>query len=241
MRKFKLRSRLLLSGALLLLAAFAPSAKADVIAYFNFEDSTAGGPPDFTSEADQGLGVATTITTNYNPADMNSVTPGLAEGRLVADADPNNLAVHLFRSANNNGANFDIPLFTPFGFFSNMTLTFGVNVLGNGFSQVQLFFSTDGGGSFTAGPTAPLTTGGAQVVTLPVPAGANNAPLLVLRLVFTGGASNGVNEQDIIDNILIEGTIVPEPATVAGGLLGVLGLCWFQRRRLIRSVRLRRT
>jgi hypothetical protein len=33
---------------------------------------------------------------------------------------------------------------------------------------------------------------------------------------------------------------VPEPTTIAGGLLGVLGLCWFQRRRLIRSVRLRR-
>ena len=38
-----------------------------------------------------------------------------------------------------------------------------------------------------------------------------------------------------IDNIQINGTIVPEPATVAGGLLGVLGLCWHQRRRLIGS------
>ena len=37
------------AGALMLLAAFAPSAKADVIAYFNFEDATKGGPPDFTS------------------------------------------------------------------------------------------------------------------------------------------------------------------------------------------------
>jgi hypothetical protein len=30
--------------------------------------------------------------------------------------------------------------------------------------------------------------------------------------------------------------IVPEPATVVGGVLGVMGLCWHQRRRLIRSL-----
>jgi hypothetical protein len=30
--------------------------------------------------------------------------------------------------------------------------------------------------------------------------------------------------------------VVPEPATVAGGVLGVVGLCWHQRRRLIRSL-----
>jgi len=241
MRKFKLRSLLLLSGALLLLAAFAPSAKADVIAYFNFEDSTVGGPPDFTSESDQGLGIATTIVTNYNPASMNSVTPGLAENRLAADTDPNNLSVHLFRSALNDPADFDIPLFSPQGFFSNMTVSFGINVQGNGFDLVTLWYSIDGGVNFiNSGNSASLLTGGAQIITLAVPAAANNQNLLVLRLEFTGGHSNGVNDQDIIDNILIGGTIVPEPTTIGGGLLGVLGLCWFQRRRLIRSVRLRR-
>ena len=65
--------------------------------------------------------------------------------------------------------------------------------------------------------------------------------LLVLQLNFTGGQSNGNDLQNQIDNIQVNGTAVPEPATVAGGLLGVLGLCWHQRRRLIRSVRLRRT
>ena len=51
MRKFKtcrprtlpFRLLLVVAGALLLLAAFAPSAKADLIAYFNFE-----GPRDAT-------------------------------------------------------------------------------------------------------------------------------------------------------------------------------------------------
>jgi hypothetical protein len=57
-------------------------------------------------------------------------------------------------------------------------------------------------------------------------------PSLLIRLQFTNGQSNGNDLQNLIDNIQVNGTAVPEPATVAGGLLGVLGLCWFQRRRL---------
>jgi len=233
MLKFKLRSLLLLSGALLLMPALAPSAKAAVIAYFNFEDATLGGPPDFTSEFDQGLGINTTITTNYTVGDTNTVSPGLAAGRLAADTDPNNFSMHLFRSANNDPANFDIPLFSPTGFFQDMTVSFGINVEGNGFDKVTLVYSTNGGASFiNSGNFANMATGGIQTVMLAVPTAANNVPLLVLRLQFTGGHSNGVNDQDIIDNILIGGTIVPEPTTIGGGLLGVLGLCWHQRRRL---------
>ena len=65
-------------------------------------------------------------------------------------------------------------------------------------------------------------------------------PNLLVRLHFTNGQSNGKNLQNLIDNIQVNGTAVPEPATVAGGLLGVLALCWFQRRRLIGALRLRR-
>ncbi len=59
MRKFKkfwpvrsrtFRSLLVVAGALLLTAALAPKANADVLVYFNFEDSTLGGPADFTSD-----------------------------------------------------------------------------------------------------------------------------------------------------------------------------------------------
>ncbi len=232
-RGLPLRSLLILTGALMLITAFAPSAKADVIAYFNFEDATLGGPPDFTSESDQGLGIATTIVTNYTAGDMNTVSPGLANNRLVADTDPNNFSMHLFRSGMNDPADFDIPLFSPQGFFQNMTVSFGINVQGNGFDLVTLWYSIDGGVNFiNSGNFASLLTGGAQTITLVVPTAANNQNLLVLRLEFTGGHSNGVNDQDIIDNILIGGTIVPEPTTIGGGLLGVLGLCWFQRRRL---------
>ena len=73
-----------------------------------------------------------------------------------------------------------------------------------------------------------------MIVSATVPAAANNQPFLAFGIILTGGQSNGINLQNVVDNILISGTIVPEPATIAGGLLGVLGLCWFQRRRLIR-------
>ena len=139
----------------------------------------------------------------------------------------------------NNAANFDIPLFSAQGFFQDMSVSFATNRNGNGFQQVQLFFSTNGGATFTAGQIA-LLPNNLTVITLPVPVAANNAPLLVLRLQFSNGGP-GNDLQTIVDNIQINGTIVPEPATIAGGLLGVFGLCWFQRRRLICCVRLRRT
>jgi hypothetical protein len=52
--------------------------------------------------------------------------------------------------------------------------------------------------------------------------------------------SNGNDTQTVIDNILLGGTVLPEPATVWGGLLGVCALCWHQRRRLIGFLPLRR-
>jgi hypothetical protein len=240
MRKFKTcRSRtlafrllLIVAGALMLMAAFAPRANASLIAYFNFEDSTNGGAPDFHSDSPPAfLGSTTIITTNYGAGDMNSLAPGLALNVAPGDLDPNLLALNLRRSNPNNGAHFDIPLFAAPTLFTNMTVTFATQGNGNGFHLVQLFYSTNGGGTFTAGPSVVLTTA-LQLVTLAVPVGANNAPLLVLRLVFTGGTSNGNDNQTQIDNIQVNGTIVPEPATVAGGLFGILGLCWHQRRRL---------
>ena len=125
-----------------------------------------------------------------------------------------------------------------------MTVSFAIDALGNGYTRATLFYSTDGGVNFTNSGnsvTVPnITREDGILVKLTVPDVANNVPDLVLRIQLTGGQSNGGNFQDIIDNIRVEGTIVPEPTTIAGGLLGVLGLCWHQRRRFIRCLRLRR-
>ncbi len=116
-----------------------------------------------------------------------------------------------------------------------MTVSFAINAQGNGFNGAAVQFSTNGGANFTQAGSVIVPPSGTIIVSVPLPAAANNAPLLIVRIVLTGGQSNGNDLQNVVDNIRIEGTIVPEPATVAGGLLGVLGLCWHQRRRLIRS------
>jgi hypothetical protein len=240
------RLPLVVAGALMLMAAFAPSARADLIAYFNFEDSTVvGGPPDFTSDSPPAfLGETTVISTNINSDALTTVRPGLDLNRWPTDPDPNNLALGISRSEANSPGHLDIPLPTSQGFFQDMSVSFAVDARGNGYTLASLFYSTDGGVNFTFSGNSVaipnLTREGGILVTLPVPTVANNVPDLVLRIQFTGGQSNGGQVQDIIDNIRVEGTIVPEPTTIAGGLLGVLGLCWHQRQRLIRCVRLRR-
>jgi hypothetical protein len=239
-RSLLFRSLLVLAGALLLLAALAPSAKADLIAYFNFEGpADPPYPVDMTSNP-PGF-VTTQLTTNYNPANTISA-PGIPSNVAPGDPDPNLASFGMRASALNSPANFDIPLFTSQGFFQDMSISFAVNVTGNGFTTVALWYSTNGGGTFTQAPgqTFTLPSSGPVVISFTVPAVANNAPLLVVRLQFTAGQAPGNNLQDALDNIQINGTIVPEPTTVAGGLLGVLGLCWHQRRRLIRAVRFRR-
>ena len=262
MRKFKrfpprgLRFPLLLilAGAVLLLAALAPTAKADLIVYFNFEDSFNGGPPDFTSDVigfpdfNPGGGVVlTTITTDYNSNEMIADHPGTDLNRSAGDIDilrngSPDVDVALTDAGNNNNRHFDFNVFSSQGFYQDMTLSFAVKTLTGGFTDVTVQYSIDGGGTWTTFGTATLVIDVNQIKSFSVPAAANNAPSLAFRFFFTGGTGT---RRDVpytqFDNIQLTGTIVPEPATVAGGLLGVLGLCWYQRRRLIRSVRFRRT
>ena len=223
------------AGVFMFMVALVPRANATVLVYFNFEDGTLGGAVDFTSDVvgapdfNPGGGlVLTTITTNATnfaavagfllnrtAGDIDTANPGLAGGFRTTPAD--------------NGSYIQFGLNATA--FSNMSLSFAYTTAGNGFNTVQLFYSTDGGLNFTPGPSAPMLTGGQpHLVTLAVPVGADHQANLVLRLVFNGGTSMGNNLQTIIDNIQLVG--VPEPTTVAGGLLGLLGLCWHQLRRI---------
>ena len=255
MRKFKrhqprsLRFRLLLvaAGALLLMAAFAPRANAQgLIAYYNFEDGVAGTrPPDFTSEPFAFFGAGSPngdrpITTDYGALSMANVTSTFTNNKFAGDPDPSLIGLGLSRAGANNGSVFNINLNTSQGFFSNMTVSFAVNSLGNGFSAATITFSTDGGVTFAPSVPQAIPSSGVNIISLALPSAANNTPLLIVQIALTGGTSNDPNPESVVDNITVSGTIVPEPATVAGGLLGVLGLCWFQRRRLIGSLRLRR-
>ena len=254
MRKFKrfrphalpFRLLLIVAGALLLMVAFAPRAKADLIVYYNFEDSTVGASPDFTSEGEiafYGMGSPRgdrPITTDHPNLGMATVPSTSTINRAPNDPDAPLLAMGLSRSGANDPTHFDINLDTTQGFFSNIAVSFAINAQGNGYSNANIQFSTNGGVNFTTAFSQAIPNSGTIIVSGTLPSSANNTPLLIIRIEFTGGQSNGVNLQNVVDNITIGGTIVPEPATVAGGLLGVLGLCWHQRRRLIGSLRLLR-
>ena len=249
-RGLPFRLFIVLAGALLLTAALVPRANAFTVVYFNFEDSTIDpqfidtasdvtGAPDFNDGG--GTQLRTLMITDGPNA--THVFTGLTENRTALDEDhplTNGFGLVLNHTMANPGAmlcfNADTTALT------QLSVSFGVNNQGNGYNTVQL--------SYIIGAAPPVIVGslpiGTVVTTItfsesafPLLVGAENQPLVTFCLTFNGGQSNGNNIETLVDNIRLDA--VPEPATVVGGLLGVLGLCWFQRRRLIGSVRFRRT
>lgn len=243
-RSSSFRLFLLLTGALLLLAAFAPRANAALIRYYNFEGApTAPYPVNLDSHipaVEVGPGFRAFLNTGTNPllaatgpfpVGNTLLAPGLPQNIAAGDPLPSLVSLGVTRTASAN-LFFDVPMPSA-GIYNVMSVSFAYAANGNGYNAVQLLVSTNGGASFTAvSAVIPLAATPGAVVSIPIPAGTANQPNLVIRLAFTGGQSNGNDLQFQLDNVQINGTIVPEPATVAGGLLGVLGLCWYQRRRL---------
>ena len=259
----KLRSLFLaVTGALLFTAAFTPRANADcdtLLVYFNFEDGTlpTKSPPtpgvvDFTSDQtvaaggdNPGGGIQmSALTTNYTAGDFGSISSLIPIGTANQSASDNDvppktpgLALGLVKSMSHNGSYIQFAVNATF--FTNMSLSYAVNTNGNGFKTQTWNYSIDGGATFTQFAQFTNLTG-LQTLSAALPAGANAQPGLVIQIVFSAGQSNGNDLQTIIDNIQLNGTVIPEPATVAGGVLAAIGLGWYQRRRLVRFLQLRR-
>jgi hypothetical protein len=263
MRKFKtcrtrglaFRAVLLLAGALLLLAAFAPCANAQALIRFYDMEGLVVTPPypvNLDSHApaiETGLGTTLFLDNGTPGMAYDSTNTSLQAGlnvNLPPGAGTNDRSIGFNRSGRSNlGVEIPFPPSQFTGMYNVTSVSFAYQSNGNGWNNVVVQISTNGGATFTdiAGTSTPLpaTGSGGAPINITIPAGTTlGVNQLALRLLFTGGQSNGTDLQFQLDNIQIGGT-VPEPATVAGGLLGVLGLCWFQRRRLIRSVRFRRT
>ena len=266
----KLRSLFLaMAGALVLTTAFAPRANADtLLIYFNFEDQAPNdvGSTIFDHASDQtvpaggdnpGGGIqASTLDINYGPTPVaqgdfsttSSIIPIGTANQSAGDIDhppsppgtPGS-ALLLTTSSKHDGGYIQFAVDATF--FANMSLSYAVNTNGNGFkTQTWQYSITAGHADASFVQFAQFTNlTGKQTLSAALPTLVNQNPNLAIRIVFSDGQSNGNDLQTIIDNIQLNGTVIPEPATVAGGLLGVLGLCWHQRRRLIRSVRFRRT
>jgi len=222
-------------GALLLTTAFAPKANAILAVYYNFEDQPP--VPDFTSEA---IGLQTPVLqSNFGGTFVDE--PALVAPNNVFPTDPDADAhsLGLKDSGANNGAFFQFHVNTKP--LVGMSLSFAINTMGNGYANVEAFYSFDGfatpGTSFG---TSGISSSTSQVISFGVPAAAESQPDVTFRLVFSGAQSSGNNLQNVIDNIRLDARqVIPEPSSVVGALLGACGLCWHQRRRLISLLRLR--
>lgn len=242
-RNLRFRLLLLVAGAFALLAAFSPRANAALIRYYDFEGAPSNGYAvnldSHTPAVETGAGTTLVLRDeNGNPFPTTSTLVGPPLNLNVpAGAGPNLVSLGS-NHVHEHNLNVDIPMPSSQGIYDVTSVSFAYAAAGNSYVLATLSFSTDAGNTFTTITSAVLPSTPGQVVSFTIPAGTTlNINNLVLRISFSGGQSNGNNLQFQLDNIQIGGTIVPEPATVAAGLLGVLGLCWFQRRRLIRSLR----
>jgi hypothetical protein len=244
------RSLLVVAGAIAIAAAFAPQANAAcpggpdcvVLQHFNFNTEINNQQPPYTSVE----GGATLFNDPAQSFPIGGLVVNSTAGTIV-NALPGELAGGALDARGNTsgtGTNycFDIgPINTQVGFLQSVSLSFAIRSLGNGqFTTLALNYSTNGvtwTNFANINNLSTFSTYTAQNFTLP--AGANNQATLFIQFCFTGSTNNNVNNHTFIDNIQIS-AVIPEPTTVTGGVLGVLGLCWQQRRRLIRSVRFRR-
>jgi len=140
---------------------------------------------------------------------------------------------------------------TPAG-FQGFSITFALEQLNggaeghHGFTSLQLAYSfTNTPGSFVNFPgatgtfdlTAAAVTNQYGTLTAPLPTAVNGHSTVYISFCFVGATDTGINNSTQIDNIQVL-ALTPEPSTYIGGLLGIAGLCWFQRRRLIRFLHL---
>jgi hypothetical protein len=232
--------------------ALVPRADADVIVYFNFEGLVPGLP--ITSVPEPGPGGLYPFL--QNPTIVNSPTSAFPAGGLVVaplvgttlnqlagDAPTTNSALALRGNTQGTSSMNCFRFGVNTTGYAQASLSFALQSVGNGnqFSQMQVRYSTNGGASFTVTPEGSVSIirdDAYHLYTFNI-SGAGNTANALIEVCFTGSIQNPVGNVTRLDNLQIN-AIVPEPATVAGGVLGVMGLCWSQRRRLIRSLRWRR-
>jgi hypothetical protein len=236
----------LMVGIFMLMTLAAPSAHAvNLGVYYNFNQGTITFPQLSVAPGKQ-IGVPLNNSTDhpFPSGNLQALTTG---GTTVnqATGDATGAGGVIDARGNNNtsvGAFcFVIGPFSEAG-QTDVSLSFALESTG-GFHQINLLYSTTGtAGSFinfgTITNVTAITTFATQGPFM-LGTGADNQPTLFIEFCFTDVRDNDTHNNTFIDNIQITG--VPEPGTVIGGAMGVLGLCWSQRRRLFDFLRFRRT
>jgi hypothetical protein len=221
-------------GVLILIAMAAPSAHAALLTYYDFEDQN------FTSDS-PGL-----QTTN-----IFIVTPNIGIGapgtNVNAVTTSTNFALVTIPVSVPSDAGFGLGGLTTTG-LTDVNLSFALASAGLGsFTTLNLFYSTDGGVTYSAQPFATdtnlktyttyttlsfdvsaLTGGAVEGIS-----GSN----LFFGFVFSGATDITGGSATFIDNIKV--TAVPEPTTWIGGALGFpfIVFVYIQRRRRAQMLR----
>ena len=238
-------------GALVLSAAFVPMANAapGLQVYFNFNSDAAGAAPPYTSIAVCTYGgiFPRQQTTLFNeavsgfPAGQISIEGGEGTTDNQFSGDLSGAGNALILGGNANQATpycFDIGSFSTQG-LTSVSLSFAIEVDSGSFTRLTLAYGTDGTTwtNFDNIDLSLISDDLFHVITsnLPNDNTVNDQSTFYLQFCFSGShdASGDVN----IDNIQVNA--VPEPSSYIGGLLGIIGLCWYQRRRFMRLLSLR--
>lgn len=228
-------------------AAIASTANADLIAHWNFNDSTVNTVSAQlgvlnTTASDSGSGTlsispGTSFNTNasgtangvwgtFAGSTVNAVGGDPSGGALVLQASLGGVAQNPVTS-NGAYANFSVGKAS----YSDLSISFAARRTGTGFSSLQVSYSIDGGGSFTnlGGAFNVTTTTTFDLISLSLAGNGavNAASNIIFRITYDGATGGGGNAR--VDNLQINGTLIPAPASMA--LVGLGGLVAARRRR----------
>jgi len=192
-----------------------------LITYFNFNDSN------LISDAGQPSTIS--FSSKFNA----SFVPGTTTNALGSDPAGNALRL----TASGNGRqNLQFTVSTTG--FTDLSLSFATK--GTGITTGSLFYSVNGGALTDSGITFSVP----QVTTFPTTAVTlnlnslssiiGNQASVTFQIQFNNAGANSFVDFDNIQ-LTAKPKPIPEPATVGAGVMGVLGLCWHQRRRLGRA------
>jgi len=243
-------------GMLALTAAFVPKANAlnELQVYYNFNTEADNAPPPYSSVPAGTYGGFPLQGAIPLFSDPTTPFPG---GQLVIDSaagttanqfslDPSGAGGALDVMGNARGSAstqycFDIGSFSTVG-LHDLSLSFAIQATttapGGAFTTLDLSYGTNGT-TWTAFDTIAINQDGSfHIITsnLPSDGTVNGQSTFYLQFCFSGATN--ASGHVFIDNIQVN-SVIPEPSTYIGALLGACGLCWNQRRRLSGFLRFR--
>ncbi|MEN0110754.1 MAG: PEP-CTERM sorting domain-containing protein [Planctomycetota bacterium] len=226
----KMRILNLLCASLVLSAG---AASADTVAYWAFNDQAlpGGGFGWETSDLPQAadIGAGSLSVDLGDPTDVGGVFEYLQSfsGTSINDLSGTtggSIAIQNAPNGGNNGSS--ILLDVDLSLFSDISISWAQRGTGTGFTSRELSYSTDGGATFTSfGFDGNLGSFGYDPISFDLSSvtALNGAADAVLAITVDGGSLTSTSGNNRFDNILVSGTLIPEPGSAMLVLMGLAG------------------